>query len=193
MSAPTPTATKMVRRRALNLEMPAKRRNELWVLLKDDIGTIRKGGQRQVVTSSDVQIVNVGGGGSAQRNAEPAGNKKPRILNIIDDTGQTELGGYYIRLPETAFRAYGDLLPDCDSRGVVWAGNKILYVASDAVSASFQYEIRLDEIVAADVDGVMRAEGALALGRPFQEMYEGVYFPIPQPLEPSWFRKMMPR
>ena len=46
---------------ALNLEMLAKRRSELWILLKDDIGTIRKGGQRQIVTRSDVQVVNVGG------------------------------------------------------------------------------------------------------------------------------------
>ena len=169
---------------ALNLEMLAKRRSELWILLKDDIGTIRKGGQRQIVTRSDVQVVNVGGGGQAQPDAPPPGNKQPRILHIIDDTGQTDLGGYYIRLPESAFKAYGDLLPGCDSRGVVWAGNKILYVASDAVSASFQYEIRLDEIVAADVSGTVRAEGALPLGRPLQEMYGGAYFPVPQPLEP---------
>lgn len=66
---------------------------------------------------------------------------------------------------------------------MVWAGNKILYVASDTVSASFQYEIRLDEIVIADVEGSPRAEGALPLGRPFQEMYGGMYFPIPEPLE----------
>ena len=169
---------------ALNLEMLAKRRSELWILLKDDIGTIRKGGQRQIVTRSDVQVVNVGGGGQAQPDAPPPGNKQPRILHIIDDTGQTDLGGYYIRLPKSAFKAYGDLLPGCDSRGVVWAGNKILYVASDAVSASFQYEIRLDEIVAADVNGTVRAEGALPLGRPLQEMYGGAYFPVPQPLEP---------
>ena len=151
-------------------------------LLKDDIGTIRKGGQRQIVTRSDVQVVNVGG--TAQPGAQPTNNEKPRILNIVDDTGQTGLGGYYIRLPESAFSAYGDLLPECESRGVVWAGNKILYVASDGVSASFQYEIRLDEIVMADVDGSPRAEGALPLNQPFQEMYGGVYFPIPGPLEP---------
>ena len=83
-----------------------------------------------------------------------------------------------------AFRAYGDLLPECDSRGVVWAGSKILYVASDAVSSAFQYEIRLDEVVAAKVNGVARAEGALQLDRPLQEMYEGIYFPVPTPLEP---------
>lgn len=167
---------------ALNLEMLAKRRSELWILLKDDIGTVRKGGKRQIVTRSDVQVVNVGGG-EAQPEGQLSDNKKPRILNIIDDTGQTGLGGYYIRLPESAFKAYGDLLSECESRGVVWAGNKILYVASDTVSASFQYEIRLDEIVTADVDGNPRAEGALPLGRPFQELYGGAYFPIPEPLE----------
>lgn len=167
---------------ALNLEMLARRRSELWILLKDDIGTIRKGGQRQIVTRSDVQVINVAGG-QAQPNEQAAENKKPRILHIVDDAGQTELGGFYIRLPETAFKAYGDLLPECESRGVVWAGNKITYVASDAVSASFQYEIRLDEIVGAQIDGKSRAEGALPLQRPFQQMFEGVYFPIPQPLE----------
>ena len=172
---------------ALNLEMLAKRRSELWILLKDDIGTIRKGGQRQIVTRSDVQVVNVGGG-QAQPHAQPACGKKPRILQIIDDTGQTELGGYYIRLPELAFKAYGDLLPECDSRGVVWAGNKILYVASDAVSASFQYEIRLDEIVAAEVDGGLRAEGALPLVRPIQEMYGGAYFRSRSHLSLFWSR-----
>ncbi|MEZ5489045.1 MAG: ATP-binding protein [Gammaproteobacteria bacterium] len=170
---------------AINLEMLAKRRSELWILLKDDIGTVRKGGRRQVVTRSDVRVVNVAGNGvTAQTDDQPAGNEKPRILQIIDDTGQTGLAGFYIRLPESAYKAYGDLLPECESRGIVWAGNKILYVASDTVSASFQYEIRLDEIVSAQVDGAPRAEGALPLNRPFQEMYGGAYFPIPNQLEP---------
>lgn len=71
----------------------------------------------------------------------------------------------------------------CESRGLVWAGNSIKYVASDTVSTAFQYEIRLDEIVAADVNGTVRAEGAVELDRPLQELYHGIYFPIPQPLE----------
>ncbi|RLA27903.1 MAG: hypothetical protein DRR11_17510 [Gammaproteobacteria bacterium] len=170
---------------AINLEMLAKRRSELWILLKDDIGTVRKGGRRQVVTRSDVQVVNVGSSeASAQADPQPTGNEKPRILQIIDDTGQAGVAGFYIRLPESAYKAYGDLLLDCESRGVVWAGNKILYVVSDTVSASFQYEIRLDEIVSVQVGGEPRAEGALPLERPFQEMYGGVYFPIPCELEP---------
>jgi hypothetical protein len=130
-----------------------------------------------------VQVVNVGGGGQAQQDPPP-GKPHPRILQIVDQQGTTGLSGYYIRLPETAFRAYGDLLPECDSRGVVWAGNKILYVASDAVSTAFQYEIRLDEVVAANVNGTVRAEGALQLDRALQELFGGIYFPIPAPLEP---------
>ncbi len=167
---------------ALNLELLAKRRSELWILLKDDIGVVRKGGQRQVVTRSDVHVVNVGGG---QSHTEPQpGKPQPRILHIVDEQGATGLQGFYIRLPEMAFSAYGDLLQDCDSRGVVWAGNKIMYVASDAVSTAFQYEIRVDEVVAASVNGVIRAEGAIQIEQPLQEMYGGVYFPIPSPLEP---------
>lgn len=166
---------------ALNLELLAKRRSELWILLKDDIGVVRKGGQRHVVTRSDVQVVNVSGG---QSQPEPQlGKPLPRILNIIDEQGTTGLGGFYIRLPDTAFDAYGDLLPGCDSRGVVWAGNKIEYVISDAVSAAFKYEIRLDEVVATEINGTQRAEGAIPLERPLQEMYKGLYFPIPMALE----------
>lgn len=167
---------------ALNLDHLASRRSELWILLKDDIGVVRRGGQREIVSRSDVQVVNVASG-QPQPGQPPDGKQKPRLLQIIDDSNTTGLGGYYIRLPETAFRAYGDLLPDCESRGVVWAGNKITYVASDQVSAAFQYEIRLDEIVSAEVNGVPRAEGALELDRSLQEMYAGVYFPIPRALE----------
>lgn len=173
---------------ALNLDLLSKRRSELWVLLKDDIGVVRKGGQRQVVTRSDVHVVNVGGGQSTP--AEPApGKTKPRILQIVDDQGATGLGGFYIRLPDSAFSAYGDLLPECESRGVVWAGNKIEYVISDAVSAAFKYEVRLDEVVATTVNGSTRAEGAVQLERPLQEMYCGLYFPIPATLE----RFLVPR
>ena len=165
---------------ALNLELLAKRRSELWILLKDDIGVFRKGGQRQLVTQKDVQVVRIGG---AQPEDEPMAEQKPRLLRIIDDDQETELEGYYIRLTDTAFKAYGDLLPECDSHGVVWVGNRVTFVASDDVSAQFQYQIVLDEIVAAEVDGVLRAEGVFELDRPLQGMFGGVYFPIPAGLE----------
>ena len=171
---------------ALNLALLAKRRSELWILLKDDIGVVRKGGQRQVVTRTDVQVVAVRAG-QDQTDVPPA-KALPRLLYIEDYAG-TGLGGSYIRIPDRAFAAYGDLLPECESRGVVWAGNKILYVASDTVSAAFQYEIRLDEVVAAEINGSIRAQGALPLDRPLQQMFNGLYFPIPSSLE----RYLVPR
>jgi hypothetical protein len=42
----------------------------------------------------------------------------------------------------------------------------------------------LDEVVAANVNGNIRAEGATQLALPLQEMYGGIYFPIPAHLEP---------
>lgn len=171
---------------ALNLDMFAKRRSELWILVKDDIGVVRRGGQRQVVTRQDVAVVNVSGGPSQPQAGE---GRKHRLLQIVDDDGTTGLGGYYIRLPDRAYDAYGDLVAGCDSNGVVWAGNKLTFVASDGVSAQFQYEIRLDEIVATEVDGTLRAEGAMELDRPRQELYEGLYFAIPVALE----RFLVPR
>lgn len=168
---------------ALNLDFLAKKRSDLWILLKSDIGVVRKGGRRQVVTRSDVQMVNIGGVGGQQCEAQPKPDKpRPRILNIVDEQGSTGLAGYYIRLLDTAFLAYGDLLPACESRGVVWAGNRILFVASDNVSVAFQYEIRVDEVVAADMGGAPRAQGAIQLERSMQEIYGGLYFPIPRPL-----------
>ena len=112
---------------ALNLELLSKRRSELWVLVKDDIGEIRKGALRQVVTRSDIQMVNVSG--DQEASAPPAQRRNPRILRIVDEGGDTGLAGYYIRVPDTAFAAYGDLLQSCESRGLVWAGNKVTFVA----------------------------------------------------------------
>lgn len=169
---------------ALNLDLLSKRRSELWVLVKDDVGIVRKGGQKQVVTRSDVHVVDVRPGQAAVAQPDPT-KAKPRILRIVDEDGSTGMSGHYIRLPDSAFNAYGDLLPECESRGVVWAGNKIEYVVSDAVSAAFKYEIRLDQVVATiSTTGEARADGARELDRPLQQMFGGLYFPIPSLLEP---------
>ena len=167
---------------ALNLELLSKRRSELWVLVKDDIGEIRKGALRQVVTRSDIQMVSVSGGQG--ESTPPIQRSNPRILRIVDESGDTGLAGYYIRVPDTAFAAYGDLLQSCESRGLVWAGNKVTFVASDTISSAFQYEIRLDELVAPVSNGTKRAEGAVELHQPLQEIFEGAYFPIPGFMEP---------
>ena len=166
---------------ALNLELLAKQRSELWILVKDDIGVIQRRRERQLVTSSDVRVVNVG---APQEQVESGqGQKPPKILKIVDEHHQTDLAGHYIRLPDTAYRAYADLIQEYDHRGVMWGGNKIGYVPSDAMSASFQYEIRLDEVIAVQDGTTTRAEGAQQITKPLQLMFDGLYFPIPVPLE----------
>ena len=166
---------------ALNFELLAKRRSELWTLVRDDIGVIWKGGQRQVVTRSDVQTVNIGSGQGQP--IQSADRPNPRILCIVDQDRSMGLADFYIRVPDAAYKAYGDLLQFCESRGLVWVGNKITYVASDTVSSAFQYEIRLDELVVTEINGYRRAEGSIELTQPLQEIFEGMYFPIPGPLE----------
>ena len=170
---------------ALNLDLLAKRRSELWILLKEDIGVFRQGGRPEVVTRSDVRVVNAADGKQLQHDDDyrAEAEKPPRILQVVDDSSGTGIGGYYIRLADTAFHAYGDLLPGLDSRGVVWAGNKIEYVVSDTVSAAFQYEIRLDQVVSVNLNGQPRAEGAIQLDQSLQSMFGGIYLPIPPPLE----------
>ena len=86
-------------------------------------------------------------------------------------------------MTDPGYAAYGDLLPECDSHGVVWVGNRMTFVASDDVSAQFQYQIVLDKIVAVDVDGTLRPEGVLEMDHPLQGMFGGMYFPIPKGLE----------
>lgn len=165
---------------SLNLDLMFKRRSELWVLVKDDVEVIRRNVQRQVVTKSDIETVVVAGD-HLEPEITPQ-KTKPRILRIIDDRSTVNVNGYYIRVPESAFIAYGDLLQTCESRGLVWHANQITYVASDSVSAAFQYQIELDEIVAPISNGIKRAEGALELDRPLQEILDGIYFPIPSQL-----------
>ena len=165
---------------ALNLELFAKRRSEIWVLVKDDIGELRRGGQREVVTHQDVAVINVANQDDSDMDAQAS----HRLLRIVDEDDRTNLSGYYIKLPGWAFDAYGDLVPECDSHGAVWTGNRVTFVASDGVSAQFQYDIRLDEIVGVQTDGVIRAEGALDLERRPQLLFGGLYFPIPGELTP---------
>ncbi len=49
--------------------------------------------------------------------------------------------------------------------------------------------MRWDEVVAAEMEGVPCAEGSVPLDRPLQEMFKGLYFPIPASFE----RCLVPR
>jgi hypothetical protein len=176
---------------AVNLDFLAKRKSELWVLVTDDVEVLRRGTQREVVTESDVHVVRVGGlttsGGSVSgvpADQAPLEGRIPKLVRIEGVEEFTELTGYYLRIPKTASEAYGDVIQQCEGRIAVWAGNKIMLIASDLVSTAFQFEVRLDQLITTEGGGGPAAGGAVEIAQPLQGLFEGLYFPIPRELEP---------
>lgn len=168
---------------AINLDSLEKKRSELWILVKDDIHTVSHTSKRQVVRSSDVHTINAGGGGTAQHTSSEPLVKNPKLLRIQGDEEFADILGYYIRIPDSATAAFGDVIKQYDNRGIVWAGNKILFVASDGISSAFQFEIRLEHVISTEAEGLRSIEGAEQADRTIQEVSDGLYFPLPSILE----------
>ena len=170
---------------AVNLDFLAKRKAELWVLVTDDIEVLRRGTQREVVTQADVQVIRAGGsGGSVPANQVPQEGRIPKLVRIEGVEEFEWLTGYYLRIPKTASEAYGDVIQQCEGRGAVWAGNKVMLIASDLVSTAFQFEVRLDRLITTDGAGGPVAGSAVEIAQPMQALFDGLYFPIPSTLEP---------
>ena len=164
---------------AVNLDWLAQHRSEAWVLLTNDIAVVDRAVRRQVVTAADVHVVT-----AAPKDTVPEpSNPEPKLVRVIE-AGQDfqTLDGYYLRIPNSASMAYGDMIIASDDHGAVWVGNKILLVASDAVSTAFQFEIRLDELII-DADTGALSQGAGVIRRSVQQLFGGLYFPLPAELE----------
>jgi len=168
---------------AINLDSLQKKRSELWILVKDDIHTLSRTSKRQVVRRSDVHIITAGRGMASSREEAPL-VKHPKLLCIEGDAEFANILGYYIRIPDPATAAFGDVIKQYESRGVVWAGNKILFVASDSISSAFQFEVRLEHVISVKRDGEASMEGAEQCDRAVQELSGGLYFPLPDVLRP---------
>ena len=167
---------------AVNLDWLAKKRSELWVLLSKDIDVQRRAAQRQVVRRSDVQVVRTGTSDVSVTQADQQ-QRRPKLIKIEGSDEFSALSGYYIRIPNRASDAYGDVIQQCDSRCAVWAGNKILLVASDEISSAFQVDIHLDQLITSGPSGARSHGGSSQEDRPLQSMCEGLYFPIATELE----------
>ncbi len=163
---------------AVNLDSLEKKRSELWVLVKDDIHTVSRSAKRQVVRRSDVHTITAGGSASSRPLV-----RNPKLLHIQGDEEFRDILGYYIRIPDPATKAFGDVIKQYDNRGSVWGGNKVMFVASDGISSAFQFELRLEHVVTTEVNGVQSTEGAEQLGHAVQEIEGGLYFPISVVLE----------
>jgi molecular chaperone HtpG len=181
---------------AVNLDFLAKRKSELWILASGDVEVVRRGTQREVVRQSDVHVIRIGGGGggaggsSAQAadgvpdDQQPQEGRIPKLVRIEGVEEFAKLSGYYLRIPKTAASVYGDVIQQCEGRGAVWAGNKIMLIASDLISTAFQFEVRLDELITTEGSDGLAAGGAVELEQPLQGLFDGLYFPVPVELEP---------
>jgi hypothetical protein len=69
-----------------------------------------------------------------------------------------------------------------DDHGAVWMGNKILLLASDGLSSAFQFEVRLDQLLLT-ADRQSLSQGAVAIEGSIQQLFGGLYFPLPTELE----------
>ena len=181
---------------AVNLDFLAKRKSELWILATGDVEVVHRGTQREVVTQSDVHVIRVGGGGGGPGavaigstegvpdDQQPPDGKLPKLVRIDGIDEFATLSGYYLRIPKTAASVYGEVIQQCEGRGAVWAGNKIMLIASDLVSTAFQFEVRLDELITTGGSDGPVAGGAIELDQAIQSLFDGLYFPIPSELEP---------
>jgi hypothetical protein len=177
---------------AVNLDFLAKRKSELWVLSSGDVEVLRRGTQREVVTQSDVHLIRIGGGAASGANdgqqvppdQQPQEGRIPKLVHIEGMDEFADLTGYYLRIPTTAADVYGDVIQQCEGRAAVWAGNKVMLIASDLISTSFEFEVRLDELITAGAANGPVAGGAVEVAQPLQALFEGLYFPLPAELEP---------
>ncbi len=168
---------------AMNLDFLSKRRSELWVLVTKDIETLVRSAQRQVVRSSDVQVVQAGTVGSEQLQSPKGGQYEPKLVVIRGSEEFSDLFGYYLRIPKSASVAYGDVILQCEERAAVWAGNGITLFASDGISTAFHFYVHLDQLIIIAGSVASESSGALQMKRPVQALYGGLYFPIPSVLE----------
>ena len=167
---------------AVNLDWLVEHQSEAWILLTGDIAVVSRSARPQVVTASDIQVISTSPDDGAQ--SPDAGNSgvEPKLVKIDGGEDFGELNGYYLRVPNGASSAFGDLIVDCDDRGAIWMGNRISLVASDAISTAFHFDIQLDRLLVTMGTGLL-SHGAVELTRPIQQIFEGLYFPIPSDLE----------
>ena len=168
---------------AVNMDWLARNRSETWVLLTDDIAVVNRAARREVVRAGDVRVVTASPGLST--NQPNFGNEEiePKLVKIIgagDDF--VDLDGYYLRIPNSTFEAYGDMIVASDDYGAVWMGNKVLLLASDGVSTAFQFEVSLDRLLVT-ADAKSLSHGAVEIEGSIQQLFGGLYFPLPLDLE----------
>ena len=167
---------------AVNLDWLVEHQSEAWILLTGDIAVVNRTARPQVVTAADIQVITISPEEGAQSPDARDVRAEPKLVKIEGGEDFGEHDGYYLRIPNGATSAFGDLIVDCDDRGAIWMGNRISFVASDAISTAFHFDIQLGRLLVTTGTGLL-SHGAVELDRRIQQLFEGLYFPVPSELE----------
>ena len=179
---------------AVDLEAFAKSHSELWELVPSEIETSMLGsseeGQRkrslgaqvEIVRAQDITQVQVSSGAGDelyQSRAEDHVNSSEipgKLLEIVDVDGSTGLGGYYIRIPISASKAFGEIIRTFSTFAVVWFANCITWSGTDDLDTAFLYHVTLEELI----HGTIEPHGMIELDSArLQYFRDQVYFYIP--------------
>ena len=179
---------------AVDLEAYAKSHSELWELVPSEIETsmlgsseegLRKrslGAQVEIVRAQDitqVQISSSAGDEDSQSRMEDnidSGEIPGKLLQIVDSNDSTGLGGFYIRIPISASKAFGEIIRTFPTFAVVWFANCITWSGTDHLDTAFLYHVTLEKLI----DGVAEPHGMIELDSSHLQNYrEQVYFYIP--------------
>jgi hypothetical protein len=180
---------------AIDLDAFSKTHSELWELVLDDIEISRIGspdmpvrlgaGRQEIVSRQDIAQVTISAAGvTTDPTVAPAGKRAAKILHIVDTTRTTGLGGYYLRIPESATAAFGDIVRTFPQFAVVWFANRVTWQGCDpANSTAFLFDITLDRFLGTG-DAGLGAYGSMELTPSQVQTYEGqIYFLIPHTLQ----------
>lgn len=181
---------------AIDLDTYSKSHAELWELLSTDIEVSRisspdshptvhqEASHIEIVRVSDVVQLTISSSAGvstrqdsdAQSNEPDKTKSPPKLLQIIDETKVTGLEGYYLRIPETATAAFGDLIRTFPAFVLIWFANRITWQGSDLKSTAFLFEVTLDRLIGG-TNSTGLSHGALDLGPSKIQTFNGqIYF-----------------
>ena len=188
------SSTKFFGDGAVDLEAYAKSHSELWELVPSEIETsmlgpseegVRRrslGAQVEIVRTQDITQVQVPSGdadGDCQgvpTDHETGTDTPGKLLEIVDGRGSAGLGGFYLRIPVSASRAFGEIIRTFSSYAVVWFANCITWSGTDNLDTAFLYHVTLEELI----HGVAEPHGVIELDSSRLQCFkEQVYFYIP--------------
>ena len=198
------SSTKFFGDGAVDLEAYAKSHSELWELVPSEIETsmlgpseegVRRrslGAQVEIVRTQDITQIRVP---SADADGDCQGTPTDhdidtgtpgKLLEILDGRGSTGLGGFYLRIPVSASKAFGEIIRTFSDFAVVWFANCITWSGTDTIDTAFLYHVTLEELI----HGMAEPHGVIELDSSRLQYYkEQVYFFIPT----DFLRYLVPR